>query len=85
MLSAPANGLDREAGVACLDSCGKLSGLGIHLEKVVPKTGAGNALPEKRGGPDRQTPGHGGDAGALRTCCRRPADLAARHGGEEFA
>jgi len=24
-------------------------------------------------------------AGALRTCCRRPADLAARHGGEEFA
>ena len=24
-------------------------------------------------------------AGALRSCCRRPADLAARHGGEEFA
>jgi len=24
-------------------------------------------------------------AGALRTCCRRPADLAARYGGEEFA
>ena len=24
-------------------------------------------------------------ASALRTCCRRPADMAARHGGEEFA
>ena len=24
-------------------------------------------------------------AGALRSCCRRPADMAARHGGEEFA
>ena len=24
-------------------------------------------------------------AGALRFCCRRPADMAARHGGEEFA